>query len=66
MGGLEDGFEELAGFGGGVFGELFGGAGGDDGATVLAAFGSHVDDVVGAFDDVEVVLDDNHGVAALN
>lgn len=43
---------------------MFGGAGGDDLAAVGAAFGAHVDNVVGAFDDVEVVFDDDHGVAA--
>ena len=40
------------------------GALGDDGAAVLPALGSEVDDPVGGGDDVEVVLDDDHGVAA--
>src|SRR2546427_4193690 len=38
-------------------------AGRDDVAAVLAAFGSEIDDVVGGFDDVEVVLDDQQRVA---
>ena len=56
----------MAGVGGGDFGDLFGGAGGDYGAAVEAAFGAHIDDMVGGFDDVEVVLDDDHGVAAVD
>ena len=38
---------------------------GDDQATAAAAFGTHVDDPVGRFDDVEVVLDNDDGVAAV-
>src|SRR5438034_324221 len=37
---------------------LFGGTCGDDGAAVLASFGSEIDDVVRRLDHVEVVLDD--------
>ena len=37
---------------------------GHDGATVLSALRSQIDDPVGGGDDVEVVLDDDHGVAA--
>ena len=33
--------------------------------TLAAAFGAQVDDVVGALDDVQVVLDDEDGVAAV-
>ena len=36
---------------------------GDDAATAFAAFGAEVEDVVGVADDVEVVLDDDDGVA---
>ena len=43
--------------------DLFGGAFGDDAAAALAAFGAEVDDPVGVADDVEVVLDDDDGVA---
>ena len=38
-------------------------AAGDDAAAVRAAFRSEIDDVIGALDDVEVVLDHDHGVA---
>jgi hypothetical protein len=47
----------------GYGGDLFGGALGDDAAPALAAFGAEVDDPVGVADDVEVVLDDDDGVA---
>ena len=50
----------------GVGGDLFGGAGGDDLAAAAAAFGAHVDDPVGGFDDVEIVLDDEEGAAAFD
>ena len=42
---------------------LFRGAGKQDLAAFTTAFGTHVDQVVGAFDDVEVMLDDDDGVA---
>ena len=42
---------------------LFRGAGKQDLTAFTAAFGAHVDQVVGAFDDVEVMLDDDDGVA---
>ena len=44
-------------------GNLFGSAVGDDAAAGFAAFGTHVEDVVGVADDVEIVLDDDDGVA---
>jgi hypothetical protein len=34
-------------------------------AAAVAAFGAHVDEPVGGLDDVEVVLDDDHGVAVV-
>ena len=46
-------------------GHLFGGAGGEDISAAATALGSHVDDVIGEFDDVEIVLDDDDGVAAV-
>ncbi len=63
---MKDGGELVAGVGGGVGGDLFGGAGGYDLAAGAAAFGAHVDDPVGGFDDVEVVLDDEEGAAAVD
>lgn len=56
-------FAEEGGGGGGGGGDLLGGAGGDDEAAVFAAGGTHVDDVIGTLHYVEVVLDDEHGVA---
>ena len=56
----------MAGVGGGVGGDFFGGAGGDDLAAGVAAFGAEVDDVVGGLDDVEIVLDDEQGAAAFD
>ncbi len=38
-------------------------AGKQDLTAFTTAFGAHVDQVVGAFDDVEVMLDDDDGVA---
>ena len=52
--------------GGWVGGDLFGGAGGDDLAAGVAAFGAHVDDPVGGLDDVQIVLDDEEGAAAFD
>lgn len=62
----EDLLEVFAGGGVGVLSEVFWGAGGDDLAAVLTAFGAHVDNPISGFDDVEVMLDDNHGVAAVD
>ncbi len=54
-----------AGVGAFVRGDLLGGAGGDDFAASVAAFRAEVDDPVGGLDDVEVVFDDDDGVAAV-
>src|ERR1700722_14457570 len=57
----------VAGVGGHLFGgaggDLFGGAGGDYFAAPFAALGAEVDEPVGGFNDVEVVFDDDDGVA---
>ena len=58
--------EVFAGPGGFALGDLFGGAGGGDLAAGGAGFGAEVDDPVGALDDVEVVLDDDEGVALID
>ena len=47
-------------------GDLFGRAGGDDLPAPLSPFGAHVDDPVGRLDHLEVVLDDDHGVAQVD
>src|ERR1700748_3111114 len=49
-----------------MFGDLLGRAFGYHLAAGGAAFGADVDDPVGGFDDVEIVLDDDHGVAAVD
>src|SRR5437588_9903659 len=43
--------------------DLFGRSGGDDATALRAAFGAEVNDVVGALDYVEVVFDDDDGIA---
>lgn len=44
-------------------GNLFGRAGGNDGAAIFASVGSEVYDVVGTFDNIKVVFDNHYGVA---
>ena len=51
---------------GGIGGDLLRGSGGDDHAASVAAFGSEVDEPVGAFDHVEIVFDDHQGVAGIS
>src|SRR6266849_6177264 len=58
--------QRLAGVGFFGAGDEFGGALGDDAAAAFAAFGAEVDDPVGLFDDVQVVLDDEDGVAEID
>ena len=55
--------EELAGVGRGSARDFLGPALGDQVAAIFAAFGAEVDDPVGVADDVEIVLDDDDGVA---
>src|SRR5690606_40386765 len=47
-------------------GDVLGRARRHDLFTAGAAFGTHVDEPVGGLDDVEVVLDDHHGVALVD
>ena len=55
---------EVAGCDGlGELDDLLGGAAGDEQSSTPPSLGSHVDDVVGALDDVEVVLDDDATLA---
>jgi hypothetical protein len=35
-------------------------------AAIIAGFRAEIDDPIGALDDVEVVLDDEHGVAGID
>jgi len=58
--------EPVAGVALRVGGDFFWGAGGDDLSAAAAALGAHVDDPVGGFDDVEIVLDDEEGAAAFD
>ena len=44
-------------------GDLLRRAGGHHGATAVSALRPQVDDIVGALDDIQVVLNDQHGVA---
>jgi hypothetical protein len=63
---LECFFEEGAGGGCGVVGDLLWCALGAEAAAAVAGFGAEVEDVVGVFDDVEVVFDDDEGVAGVD
>ena len=47
-------------------GDIFGRTRDDDAAAAGAAFGAEVDDPVGRFDDVEIVLDHEHRVAPID
>ncbi len=46
--------------------DFFRRADGDDAAAAVAGFGTQVDDPVGLLDDVQVVLDQDHGVAQVD
>src|ERR1700735_2232985 len=63
---VEELLEELAGVALLDAGDVLGRAAGDDQAAACAAFWAEVDDPVGGLDDVEVVLDDDDGVAGLD
>src|SRR5690242_771906 len=47
-------------------GDVFGGAGGDDAAALVASLGPEVHDPVRGLDDVHVVLDDHHRIALVH
>ena len=64
--GLQHRGQELTGVGRLGGRDLLRGSGHDDGSPALAALWAHVDDPVGVGDDVEVVLDDDHGVALVD
>lgn len=55
----------FSGDAGGVGGNGFGRAAHHDLSPGVTAFGSHVDDPVGTFDHIEIVFDDNEGVAGV-
>ena len=59
-------FQILPRKGSGILRDLLGRSLCDDLTAHIAALGTEVDDVVGCLDQVEVVLDDNHRVAALD
>ena len=63
--GVQGRLEEAGGFGG-LLRDVFGRAFGDELAAVFAGLGAEVEDPVGAFDDVEVVLDDQQAVAGVD
>ena len=48
-----------------LLGNEFRGARGENLAALFAALGTEIDDPIGGFDDVEVVLDDDDGIALI-
>ena len=58
--------QEGAGDGGGIDGQLLWRAGGDDASSATAAGGSHVKQIIYGFEHVQVVLDDDDGVAGVH
>ena len=50
----------------GIFNEGFWSSTGNDTTTSVTGFRPHLDDPVCCFDDIQVVLDDNHRVAQVN
>src|SRR6202171_1290991 len=63
---VEDTLEVLAGIGAAVANDLFRGAGSHHLATLVPTFRTQVDDVIGGFEHVEVVLDDHHRIAGID
>ena len=63
---FQQGLEVLAGKAARHLGHLLRRTLGDDDAAGTAALGAEVDDVVGALDEVEVVFDDDDGVACIH
>ena len=50
----------------GTGGDLFGSAFGNDLASLVAGVGAEIDDPIGGFNHVEIVLDDNDGMAGID
>ena len=48
------------------FGDCFGGADGDDFSAAISAFGAKIYNPVGGFNDVQIMLDNDHCIAALD
>ena len=66
FGSAENRFKSLPGVGLFDFCDLFGGSRCDDLAAAGTALGAEVDDIVCGFYDVEVVFDDDNGVAGID
>ena len=62
----EHGSQRPAGVTFGTCGDVLGGAGGNDLPALVAGVGAEVNDPIGGLHDVEVVLDDEHGVAGIH
>src|ERR1700740_146179 len=62
----ENAGEDLAGVRLFRAGDEFGRALRDDAAAAFSPFGAEIDDPIGLLDDVEMVLDDEHGVAEID
>ena len=48
-----------------MLGDILGGSDRDDLPAALSPFRAQVDDPVGGLDDIEIVLDDDHGVTVI-
>lgn len=55
-----------AGMRGVALGNIFWSPLGDDGSTAIAAFRTEIDDMIGALDDIQVMLDDDDRVASFD
>ncbi len=55
----------MAGVAGLALDDLLRRAGGEDAPAAVAAFGPEIDDPVGGLDDIQVVFDDDNGVAVV-
>ena len=55
----------IAGMGIVLLGDIFRRSGGENLAALIAAFRSQVDDPIGGLDDIEIVFDDDNGVALI-
>jgi hypothetical protein len=66
MGPVQDFFKGLAGMTVVAVGDVIGRALGDNGSALITGIRAEIDDPIGAFDNVEVVLDYHHGMTSVD